>query len=70
MIDYLGLENVIYGVLIFLFYTAYKLDSSSKYALNHIGMLQARVDELEERLGIKEPFDMDPLGFTRKNDAD
>jgi len=54
MIDYLGLENVIYGILLVLLFAAYALDRFSRHALKHIDMLQERVDKLEGRLGIKE----------------
>jgi len=53
MIDYFGIENVLWFLVIGGFYIAYIHDRFSKNTLNHIDRLQNRVNELEERLGMK-----------------
>lgn len=67
MIDYLGLENIVIFMAVVVAWLAYSIDRFSKRVNMHLDKLQTRVDELEERLGIKEPFDLDPLGFSREN---
>ena len=68
MIEYFGVENIIYFILAALAFMAFQLDRLSSNALKHIDSLQERVYMLEERVGIKEEFDMDPIGFARKED--
>ena len=53
MIEYFGLENIVLFLVFVVIALAYQLDRSSKHAVDHIDKLQARVNELEERIGIK-----------------
>ena len=69
MIEYLGLENIIAVFSVVLVVVAFQLGRFSKNTLRHIDKLQERVDELEKRVGVQKGFDMDPLGFTRKEDT-
>lgn len=66
MIEYFGIENIIYFILAILALIGFQLDKFTRHALKHIDTLQERVDKLEIRVGIKDDFDMDPIGFARK----
>jgi hypothetical protein len=70
MIEQIGLDNVIGGFILFLVIIGYQLDKFSKHSLKHIDMLQDRIDKLEEKVGIQEEFDMDPIGFARSEDSE
>ena len=54
MINYFGIENILVILIIVFLFMAYTHDKFSKNVLGHIDKLQNRVNELEERLGIKE----------------
>ena len=68
MIEQIGLDYIVGGLVLALVFMGYQMDRLSKHSLKHIDMLQARVDELEKRVGIHKEFDMDPIGFVRSDD--
>ena len=68
MIEQIGLDYIIGGLVLALIFMCYQLDKFSKHSLKHIDMLQERVNELEKRVGIQKEFDMDPIGFIRDDD--
>ena len=68
IIERIGMENIVVLFFIALSLIIFQLDRFSKNALRHIDDLQDRVHKLEKRLGIKEDFDIDPLGFTRSDE--
>ena len=53
MIEYFGIENIIYSILVVLAFAGFQIDRFSRHSLRHIDKLQERVDELEKRVGIK-----------------
>jgi hypothetical protein len=57
MIEYFGLENIIYCLVAGLLILGYLHDKFSKHAVEHIDKLQDRVYELEKQLGIREELD-------------
>ena len=65
MLEFIQLEMVLWILIICFAAIVFHLDRLSKRLITHIDDLQIRVNELEEKCGIKEPFDPDPLGFTR-----
>ncbi len=68
MIEQIGLDYIVGGLVLALVFMGYQMDKFSKHSLKHIDNLQERVDELEKRLAIQQEFDMDPIGFVRSDD--
>ena len=68
MIEYFGLDNIIYLLLVLHFITVIGLDARGRYLNKIIDKLQNRVDDLERRIGLSSEFDMDPIGFVRNQD--
>jgi len=63
MLEYLELETILWVLVVVIILLSIQLDRFSKRTINHIDSLQNRVNELEERLGVSETHDADPLGF-------
>lgn len=63
MLDYIELETILWILVVVIALLCIQLDRLSRITTSHIDSLQTRVRELEERLGIKEAYDSDPLGF-------
>ncbi len=52
MIEYFGVDNILYFVLAVLVIIGFQLDRFSRRSLKHIDRLQERIAELEKRLGL------------------
>ncbi len=63
MLEYMELETILWVLLVVIILLCIQLDRFSRRTVNYIDSLQNRVSELEERLGISDTDDLDPLGF-------
>lgn len=52
MIEYFGVENIMYFVLAILVIMGLQIDRFSRHANKHIDRLQERIYDLEKRLGL------------------
>ena len=68
--NYVALENLVIILLICVVLLALILNSLANRTNTIIDRLEEKIMSLEERVGLKEPFDMDPIGFTRPVDSD
>jgi uncharacterized membrane protein YcfT len=59
MIEFIGVNNIVYFILFIVALVGYKIDRFSRYALQHIDKLQSRVSELEKRVGVEAEVDLE-----------
>ena len=68
MIDYFGIENILYFFLAALTLIGFQIERFARRTVNHQDKLRERVEKIEKYVGLKEDFDMDPLGFVRNEE--
>ena len=66
MLEVVGLENILWFIVISIAVIAFQIDRLSRRMVGYIDDLQDRVDELEKRVGSKEEVNIDALGFVRE----